>query len=88
MFKKVQNVRDEINDKVEKYFSLNVITLSLFIDVMEWWTMRKDMFPAHYQMATDYLGMLATLTPSKCVNNVARRKFMAARQSLSSFVFI
>jgi hypothetical protein len=48
MFDQVQNVRDEIGDEVEKYFNLGVVTSSLFIDVMEWWTTRKDVFPAHY----------------------------------------
>jgi hypothetical protein len=88
MFEQVQNVGDEIGDEVEKYLSLGVVTSSSFIDVMEWWTARKDVFPAHYQMAADYLGTPATSTPSERVNSMAGREFTAARQSLSSSVFI
>ncbi|CAK9222137.1 unnamed protein product [Sphagnum troendelagicum] len=88
MFEQMQNIGDEIGDEVEKYLNLGVITSSSYIDVMEWWTMRKDVFPAHYQMAVDYLGMPAMLTPSEHVNSVAGRKFTTVRQSLSSFMFI
>jgi hypothetical protein len=88
MFKQVQNVGDEISDEVEKYLSLGVVTSSSFINVMEWWTTRKDVFPAHYQMAVDYLGTPATSTPSERVNSMAGREFTAARQSLSSSVLI
>jgi hypothetical protein len=95
MFKQVQNVEDEIGDEigdeVEKYLSLGVITLSSFIDVMEWWTAWKDMFLAHYQMVADYLGTLATSmssTPSERVNSMAGCEFTATRQSLSLSVFI
>jgi hypothetical protein len=38
MLEQMQNVGDEIGNEVEKYFSLGVVTLSSFIDVMEWWT--------------------------------------------------
>ncbi len=48
MFEQMQNIGDEISDEVEKYLNLGVITSSSYIDVMEWWTMRKDVFPAHY----------------------------------------
>ena len=88
MFEQVQNVGEEIGDEVKKYLSLGVVTSSLFIDVMEWWMARKDVFPAHYQMAANYLGTPAMSTPSKRVNGVAKREFMAVRQSLSSSVFI
>ncbi len=88
MFEQVQNVGDEIGDEVEKYLSLGVVTSSSFIDLMEWWTARKDVFPAHYQMAADYLGTPATSAPSECVNSMARREFTVVRQSLSSSVFI
>jgi hypothetical protein len=88
MFEQVQNVGDEIGDEVEKYLSLGIVTLSSFIDVMEWWTARKDVFPAHYQMPADYLGTPATSTPSERVNSMAGHEFTAARQSLSSSVFI
>ena len=88
MFEQVQNVGEEIDDEVEKFLSLGVVTSSSFIDVMEWWMVRKDVFPAHYQMAADYLGTPATSTPSERVNSVAGCEFTAVRQSLSSFVFI
>ena len=88
MFEQVQNVREEIDDEVEKFLSLGVVTSSSFINVMEWWMVRKDVFPAHYQMAADYLGTPATSTPSERVNSVAGCEFTAVRQSLSSFVFI
>ncbi len=88
MFEQLQNVGDEIGDQVKKYLSLGVVTSSSFIDMMEWWTVRKDAFPAHYQMATDYLGTPATSMPSKRVNSMAGREFIAAKQSLSSSVFI
>ena len=88
MFEHMQNIGEEIGDEVEKYLSLGIVTSSSFIDVMEWWVERKDVFPAHYQVAADYFGMPATLTPSERVNNVAGREFTAARQSLSPSVFI
>ncbi len=87
MFEQVQNVRDEINNEVEKYFSLSIVTLSSFIDMMESWTVWKDVFPAHYQMAADNFGTPTRLTTSKHVNSVAGREFTTARQSLSSFMF-
>jgi hypothetical protein len=79
MFEQVQNVGDEIGNEVEKYLSLGVVTSSSFIDVMEWWTTRKDVFPAHYQMAADYLGTPATSTPSERMNSMAGHEFIAAR---------
>ncbi len=79
MFKQVQNVRDEIGDEVEKYIRLGVVTSSSFIDVMEWWTTRKDVFPAHYQMVVDYLGTPAMSTPLERMNNMARHEFTVAR---------
>ncbi len=88
MFKQVQNIGDKIGDEVKKYLSLGVVTSSLFIDVMEWWMAWKYVFPAHYQMAMDYLGTLITSTPSECVNSVAGREFMAMRWLLSSSMFI
>jgi len=88
MFEQVQNVGDEIGDEVEKYLNLGVVTSSSFIDVMEWWMARKDVFPTHYHMAVDYLGTPAMLTPSERVNSMVGREFTAARQSLSSSVFI
>ncbi|CAM6078673.1 unnamed protein product [Sphagnum tenellum] len=44
MFEHVQNVKDEIDNEVEKYLSLSIVTSSSFIDVMEWWTTWKDVF--------------------------------------------
>ncbi|CAK9208382.1 unnamed protein product [Sphagnum troendelagicum] len=88
MLEQVQNVGDEIDDEVEKYLNLGVVTSLLFIDMMEWWMVQKDMFPTHYQMATDYLGTLAMSTPSQRVNNMAGCEFTVMRQSLSSSVFI
>jgi len=88
MFEQVQNIGDEIGDEVEKYLSLGVIISSSFIDVMEWWTTRKDVFPTHYQIAADYLGMPTMSTPSEHVNSVAGRKFTTVKQLLSSFMFI
>ena len=88
MFKQVQNVGEVIGDEVEKYLSLGVVTSLSFIEVMEWWTARKDVFLAYYQMASDYLGTPTMSTPSERVNNMARREFTATRQSLSSSVFI
>ncbi|CAM6019013.1 unnamed protein product [Sphagnum balticum] len=77
MFKQVQNVGDEIGNKVKKYLSLGIITSSSFIDMMEWWMARKDVFLAHYQIATDYLGTLATLTPSERVIKVPSNRAKA-----------
>jgi len=77
--KQVQNMGDEIGDKVEKYFNLGVVTLSSFIDVMEWWTAWKDVFPAHYQMVVDYLGTPAMSAPLERMNNMARHEFTVAR---------
>jgi hypothetical protein len=79
MFEQVQNVGDEIDDEVEKYFSLGIVTSSSFIDMMEWWTTWKDMFLAHYQMATNYLGTPVTLTPSERMNSVAGHEFTTVR---------
>ncbi|CAK9203147.1 unnamed protein product [Sphagnum troendelagicum] len=79
MFKEVQNVKDEIDDEVEKYLNLGVITLSSFVNVMEWWMAGKDVFLAHYQMATNYLGTFTTLTPSERVNIMVGHKFTVAK---------
>ncbi|CAK9215099.1 unnamed protein product [Sphagnum troendelagicum] len=79
MFEQVQNVGDEIGDEVKKYFIFGIVTSSSFIDVMEWWTAREDVFPAHYQMAADYLGTPATSMPSERVNSMAGHEFTTAR---------
>jgi hypothetical protein len=39
-------------------------------------------------MAMDFLGTLATLTPSERVNSMAGREFTTARQSLSTDIII
>jgi hypothetical protein len=70
MFEQVQNIGDEIGDEVKKCLSLGIVTSSSFIDVIEWWTTRKDVFPTHYQRAMNYLGTLATSMPSERVNSV------------------
>jgi hypothetical protein len=46
---------------------------------MEWWMAGKDVFLAHYQMATDYLGTFATSTPSERVNSMVGHKFTVAK---------
>ena len=63
---------------------LGVVHSQSFLDVIQWWKAQKEMLPAaHYQMAMDYLGNPATLTPSERVNSMAGREFTTARQSLS-----
>jgi hAT family C-terminal dimerisation region len=77
-----------VNDEVEKYLTIGNVTSQSFLDVVQWWMARKDVLPAHYQMAMDYLGTPATSTPSERVNSMAGREFTTARQSLSSAIFI
>ena len=68
--------------------SVGVVASSTFLDAMKWWQERKTEFPAHYQMAADYLATPATSTASERANSMAGREFTTARQSLSSLVFI
>ena len=75
-------------DEVNRYLSMGVVHSQSFIDVIQWWKSQKEMLPAHYQMAMDYLGTPATSTPSERVNSMAGREFTTARQSLSSEIFI
>ena len=75
-------------DEVDRYLAMGVVVSQGFIDVIQWWMARKDAMPAHYQLAMDYLGTPATSTPSERVNSMAGREFTAARQSLSSAIFI
>ena len=75
-------------DEVDRYLSLGGVTSRTLVDAMKWWQERKSDFPAHYQMAADYLATPATSTASERANSVAGREFTAARQSLSSTVFI
>jgi hypothetical protein len=76
------------SDEVERYLAMGVVQSKSFIDVIQWWIARKDVLPAHFQMAMDYLGTPATSTPSERVNSMAGREFTSARQSLSSEIFV
>jgi hypothetical protein len=87
MFEPQCNVGGNSN-KVDQYLSIDVVQLSRFIDVLSWWSARKESLLGHYQMAMDYHGTLVTSTPSERVNSVADREFTCTRQSLSSLVFI
>jgi hypothetical protein len=75
-------------DKVDQYLSIGIVQSSRFINVLSWWSARKESLSGHYQMAMDYHGTLAMSTPSKWVNNAASREFTCTRQSLSLSVFI
>ena len=75
-------------DEIEKYLSIGAFKSSGFIDVLSWWSARKDLLPVLYHMAVVYCRTPATSTPSKRVNNAAGRKFTCTRQPLWSSVFI
>ncbi|CAK9200525.1 unnamed protein product [Sphagnum troendelagicum] len=75
-------------DKVDQYLSIGVVQSLGFIDVLSWWSARKESLPGHYQVAMDYHGTSATSMPSEWVNSSAGRKFTCTWQSLSSSVFI
>jgi hypothetical protein len=75
-------------NEVDRYLSIDVVQSSGFIDILSWWSARKELLPGHYQMAMDYHGTPATSTPSERVNSAAGREFTCTRQSLSSSVFI
>ena len=77
-------------DEVDQYLALGVVVTGskTFVDVIQWWAGRKDAFPAHFQMAMDYLATPATSTPSERVNSMAGREFTSARQSLLSDIFV
>ena len=77
-----------VGDEVDRYLEMGVVVSQTFMDVVQWWMVRKEQLPAHYHMAMDYLGTPATSTPSERVNSMAGREFTAARQSLSSDIFI
>ena len=77
-----------VNDEVDRYLTMGLVVSQSFIDIVQWWMARKDVLPAHYQMAMDYLGTPATSTPSERVNSMAGREFTSARQSLSSAIFV
>ena len=76
------------HDEVDKYLTMGLVVSQSFIDVVQWWMARRDVLPAHYQMAMDYLATPATSTPSERVNSMAGREFTSARQSLSSAIFV
>ncbi|KAH8960164.1 hypothetical protein BDL97_06G117900 [Sphagnum fallax] len=75
-------------NEVDRYLSIGVVQSSGFIDILSWWSARKELLPGHYQMAMDYHETPATSTPSERVNSAAGREFTCTRQSLSSSVFI
>jgi hypothetical protein len=75
-------------DEVDQYLSIGIIQSSGFIDVLSWWSARKESLPGHYQMAMDYHRTPATSTPSERVNIAIGHEFTCTQQSLSSSVFI
>jgi hypothetical protein len=74
-------------DKVDRYLSMGVAVLPSFIDFVQWWMGRKDVLPAHFQIAMDYHATPATSTPSERVNSMSGWEFTSAQQSLSSDIF-
>jgi hypothetical protein len=71
-------------NEVDQYLLIGVVKSSGFIDILSWWSARKELLPGHYQMAMDYHGMdyhgtPATSTPSERVNSVAGREFTCTR---------
>jgi hypothetical protein len=76
------------NDEVDRYVTMGIVVSKSFINIVQWWMARKDVLPAHFQMAMDYLRTPATSTPSERVNSMAGREFTSARQSLSSAIFV
>ena len=76
------------NDEVDRYVTMGIVVSQSFIDIVQWWMARKDVLPAHFQMAMDYLGMPATSMPLERVNSMAGREFTSARQSLSCAIFV
>ena len=68
---------------------MGVAASQSFIDVAQWWIGRKDVLPAHSQVAMDYLATPATSTLLERVNSMSGREFTtSAQQSLSSDIFI
>jgi hypothetical protein len=88
LFEGAEGIPRPVGDEVDRYVAMGVVHSQLFLDVIQWWKAQKEMLPAHYQMAMDYLGTPATLMPSERVNSMAGREFTTARQSLSSEIFI
>ncbi|CAM6017485.1 unnamed protein product [Sphagnum balticum] len=66
-------------DEVDQYLSIGVIQPSGFIDVLSWWSTRKELLPGHYQMAMDYHRTSATSMPSERVNSAVGREFTCTR---------
>jgi hypothetical protein len=87
MFQPQRGVSGNGNE-VDQYLSIGVVQSLGFIDILSWWSARKELLPSHYQMAMDYHGTPATLTPSERVNSAASREFTCTQQSLSSSVLI
>jgi hypothetical protein len=87
MFQPQRNIGGN-DDEVDQYLSIGVVQSSGFINILSWWSARKESLPGHYQMAMDYHGTPAMSTPSEWVNSAAGCKFTCTRQSLSSSVFI
>ncbi|CAK9255168.1 unnamed protein product [Sphagnum jensenii] len=75
-------------NEVDQYLLIGVVQSSGFIDILSWWSARKELLPGHYQMAMDYHETPTTSTPSEQVNSAAGHEFTCTRQSLSSSVFI
>ena len=57
---------------------MGLVVSQSFIDIVQCKMARKDVLPAHYQMAMDYLGTPATSTPSERVNSMPGREFTSA----------
>ncbi len=87
MFQSQRNVGGNDNE-VDQYLSIGIVQSSGFIDVLLWWSARKESLLGHYQMAMDYHGTPTTSTPSERVNSTAGREFTCTSQSLSLLVFI
>ena len=83
-----EGVSIHLRDEVDQYLALGIVHANTFIDAIQWWTSWKDMLPAHYQMAMDYLGTPATSTSCEGVDRLAGHEFTTARQSLSSELFV
>ncbi|CAK9257438.1 unnamed protein product [Sphagnum jensenii] len=62
-------------NKVDQYLSIGVVQSSGFIDILSWWSARKELLSGHYQMAMDYHGTSATSTPSERVKALSRRLY-------------
>jgi hypothetical protein len=82
------NVSAFRGDEVDDYLAYGAVNSSKFIDVLQRWSARKNALPTLYKVAMDYVGTLATSTPSECVNSAVGRAFTSAWQSLSSSIFI